>query len=243
MLDLTLFRNATFAGANMSMLLIGLAMFGDVLLRLALHAERARLLADAGGRDVPADDGADHPRRAERRAGSSDQIGAALADRPGHGAARRLARSSSRLGRDSTFWTLLPALLIGGVGMGLAMAPTTSAAMRAVPVDKAGVGSAVLNRRARSAARSASRSSARSSQRKSTRPDANRARVRRTASSSGLRVSPVIAFVGVAGGSVRHPHELRHEVPAAEAATVARAADRRRAACPATTESERSGGT
>ena len=38
----------------------------DVLLRLALRAERPRLLADAGGRDVPADDGADHLRRADR---------------------------------------------------------------------------------------------------------------------------------------------------------------------------------
>ena len=39
----------------------------DVLLRLALRAERARLLTDPGRRDVPADDGVDHPRRAERR--------------------------------------------------------------------------------------------------------------------------------------------------------------------------------
>ena len=38
------------------------------------------------------------------------------------------------------------------------MAPTTSAAMGSVPVDKAGVGSAVINACARSAARSASRS-------------------------------------------------------------------------------------
>ena len=45
----------------------------------------------------------------------------------------------------STFWTLLPALVVGGFGMAMAMAPTTSAAMHAVPVDKAGVGSAVIN--------------------------------------------------------------------------------------------------
>jgi MFS family permease len=46
---------------------------------------------------------------------------------------------------QSTFWTLLPALLVGGLGMALAMAPTTTAAMHAVPIDKAGVGSAVIN--------------------------------------------------------------------------------------------------
>ena len=38
-----------------------------LLLRLALHAERARLLRRPGGRRVPADDGPDHPDRADRR--------------------------------------------------------------------------------------------------------------------------------------------------------------------------------
>ena len=45
---------------------------GDVrrlLLRLALHAERPRLLGRPGRRRVPADDGADHPDRADRREG------------------------------------------------------------------------------------------------------------------------------------------------------------------------------
>ena len=36
-------------------------------------------------------------------------------------------------------------MLLGGVGMSAAMAPTTAAAMGSVPRDKAGVGSAVLN--------------------------------------------------------------------------------------------------
>ena len=51
----------------------------------------------------------------------------------------------SQLGAHESFWALLPGLLIGGVGMGLTMTPTTAAAMSSVPVDKAGVGSAVLN--------------------------------------------------------------------------------------------------
>src|SRR5262249_13509164 len=46
---------------------------------------------------------------------------------------------------NSTFWTLLPALVVGGLGMATAMAPTTTAAMASVPVAKAGVGSAVIN--------------------------------------------------------------------------------------------------
>ena len=51
----------------------------------------------------------------------------------------------SRLGADATFWTLLPGLLLGGFGMAMTMTPSTAAATRSVPVEKAGVGSAVLN--------------------------------------------------------------------------------------------------
>jgi MFS family permease len=51
----------------------------------------------------------------------------------------------AQLDRSSNFWNALPGLLTGGFGMALAMTPTTAAAMGSVPVDKAGVGSAVLN--------------------------------------------------------------------------------------------------
>jgi DHA2 family methylenomycin A resistance protein-like MFS transporter len=49
------------------------------------------------------------------------------------------------LDAQSSFWNILPGLVVGGVGMGITMAPTTAAAMGSVPVDKAGVGSAVIN--------------------------------------------------------------------------------------------------
>jgi MFS family permease len=51
----------------------------------------------------------------------------------------------STLGADATFWSLFPGLAIGGIGMSLTMTPSAAAATRAVPVDKSGVGSAVLN--------------------------------------------------------------------------------------------------
>jgi MFS family permease len=51
----------------------------------------------------------------------------------------------SRLGVDATFWDLVPGLLVGGIGMALVMTPSAAAAVRALPVDKSGVGSAVLN--------------------------------------------------------------------------------------------------
>src|SRR5581483_5341075 len=60
----------------------------DVLLRLAVHAERAPLLTGAGGRVVPADDVPDHPDRAEGRE-AVRSLRLALARRRRHDAARR----------------------------------------------------------------------------------------------------------------------------------------------------------
>ena len=51
----------------------------------------------------------------------------------------------TQLGAHESFWAILPGLLIGGIGMGSTMTPVTAAAMSAVAVDKAGIGSAVLN--------------------------------------------------------------------------------------------------
>jgi MFS family permease len=51
----------------------------------------------------------------------------------------------SRVGLHTTYLQLLPAMIIGGIGMPMAMSPTTAAAMATVPVDKAGVGAGVLN--------------------------------------------------------------------------------------------------
>jgi MFS family permease len=51
----------------------------------------------------------------------------------------------SRLGAHEAYWALLPAMLAGGIGMASVMTPATAAALSGVPVDKAGVGSAVLN--------------------------------------------------------------------------------------------------
>ena len=85
----------------------------DVLLRLALHAERAALLAGRGGRELPADDDPDHPDRAARgRAHRSRRL--ALARRRRHDAARPDA----------------PLLLAARRGRELLGAPARSAARR-----------------------------------------------------------------------------------------------------------------
>jgi MFS family permease len=51
----------------------------------------------------------------------------------------------ARLEAHTSFWGIFPALVVGGFGMALVMTPMTAAAMSAVPVDKAGVGSGMLN--------------------------------------------------------------------------------------------------
>ncbi len=144
MLDLSLFRNRTFSGANTAMLLIALAMFG-VFFFVSLYMQQILgyspvkaglvfvpmtvliiLVAPQAGR-------------------FSDNVGARWIV----GAGLTLVSVSlllfSRLGVAATFTDILPGLLFGGVGMAMSMAPTTAAAMASVPVDKAGVGSAVLN--------------------------------------------------------------------------------------------------
>jgi EmrB/QacA subfamily drug resistance transporter len=144
MLDLSLFRNPTFAGANTVMLLVALAMFGmfffnSLYLQRILHYSAIEtgatflpmtvlivLLAPVAGR-------------------FSDRIGSRWLMGVGLVSLSASLMSFSRLGVDSSFWDVLPGLVLGGIGMSLAMTPTTAAAMGSVPVDKAGVGSAVLN--------------------------------------------------------------------------------------------------
>jgi EmrB/QacA subfamily drug resistance transporter len=144
MLDLSLFRNPTFSGANATMGLVGLAMFGiffynslflqNILGYSAIQTGATFLpltllimfVAPAAGK-------------------LSDRIG----PRWLMGAGMTLLAGSlllfGTLDADSSFWDILAGLLVGGLGMAITMAPTTSAAMGAVPIDKVGVGSAVIN--------------------------------------------------------------------------------------------------
>jgi MFS family permease len=51
----------------------------------------------------------------------------------------------AQLQTDSSYLSLLPGMLLGGLGMAITMTPMTAAALSSVPVDKAGVGSGMLN--------------------------------------------------------------------------------------------------
>jgi EmrB/QacA subfamily drug resistance transporter len=144
MLDLTLFRSSTYTGANVAMLLVALAMFGvfffvslymqNVLGYSAVQAGAAFLpmtlviilVAPIAGK-------------------ASDRYGSRWLMTIGMVLLGVQLLYFSQLGPDADFWYLLPAFLVGGLGMSMTMTPTAAAATRAVPVHKSGVGSAVLN--------------------------------------------------------------------------------------------------
>jgi EmrB/QacA subfamily drug resistance transporter len=144
MLDLSLFRIGAFTGANVVAMLVSLSMFGvfffvSLYIQNILHYSATQagasflpmvsliiLVAPVAGR-------------------LSDRLGSRWL----MGAGMTLVGVSlllyERVTVHSDFWTLLPAMILGGFGMAMTMSPMTSAAMGAVPVDKAGVGSGVLN--------------------------------------------------------------------------------------------------
>jgi MFS family permease len=144
MLDLTLFRNTTYLGANLAMLFTSLAMFG-VFFFVSLYMQNILHYSpvQAGATFLPM----------TLLVMVTAPVAGKLSDRFG---SRWLVTSGmvllggqllyySSLGQDATFWSLLPALVIGGIGMSMTMTPSSAAAMRSVPVYKSGVGSAVLN--------------------------------------------------------------------------------------------------
>ncbi|HEX3807937.1 MAG TPA: MFS transporter [Gaiellaceae bacterium] len=144
MLDLSLFRNRTFSGANTSMLFVGLAMFGTFFY-VSLYMQNVLKYS-------PVQAGASFlPMTlliiliAPRAGALTDRIGSRWLVGFGMTLLAVMLFYYTELGAHESFWKILPGLLIGGIGMGSTMTPVTAAAMSAVAVDKAGVGSAVLN--------------------------------------------------------------------------------------------------
>jgi EmrB/QacA subfamily drug resistance transporter len=144
LLDLSLFRIGAFTGANIVAMLVSLSMFGvfffvTLYVQNILHYRPAKagatflpmvlliiFIAPIAGR-------------------LSDRIGSRWLMGGGMTLLGISLLLYERVTVHSNFWTLLPPMLVGGFGMAMTMSPMTSAAMGAVPVDKAGVGSGVLN--------------------------------------------------------------------------------------------------
>ena len=144
MLDLSMFRNRTFSGANSAMLFVGLAMFGTFFY-VSLYLQNVLKYS-------PVQTGASFlPMTlliialAPRMGALSDRVGSRWLVGTGMTLLAVMLFYYTQLGADESFWALLPGLLVGGIGMAMTMTPVTAAAMSAVAVDKAGVGSAVLN--------------------------------------------------------------------------------------------------
>ncbi len=144
MLDLSLFRNRTYVGANLVVLLVALAMFG-VFFFVSLYMQNVLGFSavEAGASFLPMTVliilVAPWAGRLSDRWGSRGLMTAGMLLVTGQ------LVYFSMLGTEATFWTLLPGLLLGGFGMAMTMTPSAAAATRSVPVAKAGVGSAVLN--------------------------------------------------------------------------------------------------
>jgi EmrB/QacA subfamily drug resistance transporter len=144
MLDLGLFRNATFAGANVVLLLVALAMFG-VFFFLSLYMQDILGYSpvEAGAAFLPMT--ALIIVIAPLAGRLSDRLGSRWLLTGGMTLLAAQLLYFSRLGVHEGFWSLVPGMLLGGLGMPSVMAPASAAALSGVSVDKAGVGSAVLN--------------------------------------------------------------------------------------------------
>jgi EmrB/QacA subfamily drug resistance transporter len=144
MLDLSLFRSGTFTGANLVVLLVAFAMFG-IFLFLSLY------LQNVLGYSAVQTGAAFLPMTiliiliAPIAGKTTDRIGSRWLMTVGMTLIGGQLLYLSTVGVDTSYWDILPALLVGGVGMALTMTPSAAAAIRSVPVDKSGVGSAVLN--------------------------------------------------------------------------------------------------
>jgi EmrB/QacA subfamily drug resistance transporter len=144
MLDLSLFRNGTFAGANLAVLLVALSMFGVFFfVSLYMQGVLGYSAVETGAAFLPL---TILIMLTTPIAGkTSDRFGSRWLMTVGMILIAIQLFYFSRLGVEESYWNILPAMILGGFGISLVMTPSAAAAVRALPVDKAGVGSAVLN--------------------------------------------------------------------------------------------------
>src|SRR5437899_4824151 len=134
MMDLTLFRNGTFAGANSVALLVGLAMFG-VFFFVSLYMQNVLGYSPvrAGASFLPMTLLIIAVAPIAGRV--SDRVGSRWLIAVGQTLTGGSLLVFSRLTVDSSWWNLLPGMVLGGLGMAMSMTPMTAAALGAVPVD------------------------------------------------------------------------------------------------------------
>jgi EmrB/QacA subfamily drug resistance transporter len=144
MLDLKLFRSATFSGANATAVLVGFALFcllffGTLFTQTVMGYSAVKsgatllpmmvliiFLAPMVGR-------------------FTDRLGPRWPLAGGMGLLVIACLFLARLDFDADFWDLLPALLVSGVGFAMVLTPLTAAALAGVPPQNAAMGAAVIN--------------------------------------------------------------------------------------------------
>jgi EmrB/QacA subfamily drug resistance transporter len=144
LLDLSLFRNGTFVGANVVAILVTLAMFGIfVFFPIYMQTIRGWSPIQAGAALLPWT--LMIVVFAPIAGKLSDRVGSRWLMAGGMTVVATCCLLLSTVTLHSTFWHMLPAFLLGGLGMSFVMTPMSAAAMGAAPVAKAGVASGVLN--------------------------------------------------------------------------------------------------
>jgi EmrB/QacA subfamily drug resistance transporter len=144
MLDLSLFRSGTFAGANLVAILVTLAMFGIfVFFPIYMQTWLGWSPIQAGAALLPWT--VMIVIFAPIAGKLSDRVGSRWLIAGGMTTVAACCLLLSTVDLSSSFWNLLPAFLLGGLGMSFVMTPMSAAVMGAAPVAKAGVASGVLN--------------------------------------------------------------------------------------------------
>ena len=144
MLDMTFFKNRTFNAGNVVAFLVTFSMFATFFF-ITLYMQNIEKLSplQTGVRFLPM----------TVLIIATAPIAGRLSDRYGSrglltGGMALIAASlflESRISDTSGYLTLLPAFLVGGVGMGMTMSPMTAAVMSSVDRTKAGAASGVLS--------------------------------------------------------------------------------------------------
>ena len=144
MIDVSLFRDSTFVGANAVGLLLMCGLFGFIFF-ISLYLQLVR-------GDSPLHTGALFLINTVAISIASP-LGGKVADRAGSRLpiavgmtlfGSSLVALAVLIGEHSVMWKLLPLFFVGGFGFGLVLPPATTAIVSSVPDDKSGVASGVM---------------------------------------------------------------------------------------------------